>query len=57
MVILLCVFFLSLGFAAVRTSIVYAFVDVANSLWLEISSSTLCRVGFVVGYWLNLVVS
>ena len=46
----MCIF-PSLGFAAVRSSVVRVFVDVANFLGLEVTStSTLCRAGFVTRY-------
>ena len=46
-------FFPSLGFAAVRSSIVCVFVHVANFLGLEFSFQQLCGAGFVTRYWLN----
>ena len=47
---LLCVFFPSLEFAAVRSSIVYVFVDEANFLGLEFFVSTACvRLGLWLG--------
>ena len=40
--------------AAMRSSIVSVFVDVPNTLCWGFPYSTLCKVGFMAMYWLNL---
>ena len=48
MVMLLCVFFPTLQFAAMKSAIICVFVTVANFLGLKFPSITLHRAGLVV---------